>query len=229
MPPVECWTARVYCTVCDSCCRRLCSIVRVSDGRVGRRISTIIQLLSPSFSISCLPPILHSRSNSQQVIRVLLFYAVSLMWSLFLRYKNVYPLYPSVIGCFPSLSVSYRTNVDRFSFLDAKTSILGPQLWVNFRGHYCAKHFAKFGPIVPTLHLVLALETASNKTQSNFVSWWISNTLMTSYVQFLRAQTTVLVGIKKVSRFLKLMGKNRHLNHNNHTVYDIFHFRVSHL
>lgn len=184
-------------------------------------------------------------SNSQQVIRALLFYAVSLMWSLILRYKHLYLLYPSVIGCFPSLSVSYRTNVDRFFFswcedllqvLDVSLLTISlrrafrPQIETFRSGHYCTKHFAKFGPIVPTLHLVLALETAWNKTQSNFVLWWISNTPMTSYVQFLRAQTTVLVGIIKVSRFLKIVGKNRHrLNHNRHTVYDIFNLRVSHL
>lgn len=78
------------------------------------------------------PP--HSRSNSLLVIRVLLFYAVNpLIWSLILRFINVSPLtycmYPSTIGRFPSLSVSYWSNVVRFSFSDAKTFF---SCWIFF-------------------------------------------------------------------------------------------------
>lgn len=79
------------------------------------------------------PP--HSRPNSLLVSRVLLFYAVNpLMWSLILRFINVSPLtycmYPSTIGRLdPSLSVSYWSNVVRFSFSDAKTFF---SCWIFF-------------------------------------------------------------------------------------------------
>lgn len=121
--PVECWTARVF----DSRCRRLCSIVCLMAWETRQEdiddYSIALALLLNLVS-SAHPP--HSRSNSLLVIRVLLFYAVNpLMWPLILRFINVSPLtyctYPATIGRFPSSSVSFWSNVVRFSFSDAKT------------------------------------------------------------------------------------------------------------